>query len=95
MPPDRIKDYIAASDTEDPSLFPGWFSRLCNDLPLFETEDPIACDLIPDPDPHLRPGLKAHDGPLAEAQNSGISFDDLLDIYAACGQDIRPHLMRD
>ncbi|MEC3861685.1 DUF2199 domain-containing protein [Mesobacterium sp. TK19101] len=71
--------------------FDGCFAWLMNDLPGFETEEPIACDLTPGTVAE-RPTLTAHDGPLAKAQHVGISFDDLLDIYAACGQDIRPHL---
>ncbi len=39
-----------------------------------------------------RPQLIIADGPLAQARTEGISFDELLDIYAASGQDIRPHL---
>ena len=30
--------------------------------------------------------------PLKQAQAEGISFDKLLDIYAAAGSDLRPHL---
>ncbi|MCT4553747.1 MAG: DUF2199 domain-containing protein [Pelagimonas sp.] len=93
--PDKIHDYIDASEQNDPSLFQGGFSWLCNELPLFDSAEPIACDMRPDPDPRLRPALFAQDGPLAEAQENGISFDMLLDIYAACGQDIRPHLAQD
>ncbi|WP_146589003.1 DUF2199 domain-containing protein [Puniceibacterium confluentis] len=40
----------------------------------------------------VRPRLEFATGPLAVASAEGISFDDLLDIYAAAGQDIRPHL---
>jgi hypothetical protein len=29
---------------------------------------------------------------LARLQEDGITFDQLLDIYAAAGQDVRPHL---
>lgn len=39
-----------------------------------------------------RPVARATEGPVAAAQSDGISFDDLLDIYAAGGNDIRPHL---
>lgn len=68
---------------------------LANALPLFEADaqTPITlavttADRCPEIKPH--PG-----GALADAQTNGISFDDLLDIYAASGQDIRPHLTRD
>ncbi|MEQ5868576.1 DUF2199 domain-containing protein [Sagittula sp. NFXS13] len=39
-----------------------------------------------------RPVAKALDGPMAETQAEGLSLDDLLDLYAASGNDIRPHL---
>lgn len=89
---ERIQDYIAASEDHDPTRFAAGFSWLCNELPLFASEDPIACDMLPDPDPQTRPRLMAQAGPLAAAQANGISFDQLLDIYAACGTDVRPHL---
>lgn len=93
--PEKIHDYIDASERGDPALFQGGFSYLCNQLPLFDSEEPIHCDMLPNPDPQLRPTLMAHDGPLEQAQREGISFDQLLDIYAACGTDIRPHLTQD
>lgn len=90
--PDCVKAYIAASEANDPRLFPECFSWLANDLPLFESPEPVGCTLWPDDDPRMRPTLKAQDGPLKDAQDTGISFDQLLDIYAACGTDVRPHL---
>lgn len=42
-----------------------------------------------------RPTLFAQDGALKEAQDNGIWIDALLDVYAASGQDIRPHLTQD
>lgn len=39
-----------------------------------------------------RPAFRAASGPLAEAQAEGLSFDALLDLYAALGEDVRPHL---
>jgi hypothetical protein len=67
---------------------------LANALPGFEAEidTPVALSL---PDRDQRPQLRALDGPLAQAQEQGVSFDDLLDIYAASGMDIRPHLTTD
>lgn len=90
-----IQAYIAASETGDAALFAGGQAFLCNDLPLFATEDPIACDMAPPATAAERPVLMARAGPLAQAQSDGISFDQLLDIYAACDQDMRPHLAQD
>ena len=36
--------------------------------------------------------LMAQDGALRDLQELGLTFDQLLDIYAASGSDIRPHL---
>lgn len=88
--------FFAYIDTAtDPSKdFAGGAAWLMNDLPGFETSDVIACDLVSGAGGE-RPSLMAQSGPLAEAQKTGISFDQLLDIYAASGTDIRPHLTAD
>jgi hypothetical protein len=74
----------------DGAEFAGCEAWLMNDLPGFEG-DPIACALTPGPDDQ-RPALTAKDGPLQAAQTNGISFDDLLEIYADFDDDLRPHL---
>jgi len=71
--------------------FAGGAGFLMNNLPGFESDDVTACDLRAGPDGQ-RPQLFARQGPLARAQTDGISFDELLDIYAATGTDVRPHL---
>lgn len=68
---------------------PAW---LMNDLPLFASEDPIGCEMRQGDDGQ-RPRFVITDGPLAQAQAEGISFDQLLDIYAATGTEVRAHLM--
>lgn len=78
---------------KDPQPFEGE-GLLANALPLFEDELGTALRLSC-PDPSQRALVEPLDGPLAEAQAKGISFDQLLDIYAACGTDIRPHLSTD
>lgn len=90
VPEPMFRDYL---DTfvEGPHEFAGGEALLANVLPGFESDSAIPCALVPS-DSDDRPMLVAHDGPLAEAQRDGISFDDLLDIYAAAGRDIRPHL---
>ena len=75
------------------TAFEGCFSWLANILPGTGMEDFLPCDLYPNEDPTRRPLLHAHSGhPLADWQANGISFDQLLDIYAAAGNDIRKHL---
>ncbi len=89
--PANFDRYVAATDSGD--AFDGCFAWLMNRLPGVEMDDWLPCDLIVE-DPAERPRLYVHDGhPLADWQEGGISFDQLLDIYAAAGQDIRPHLM--
>ncbi len=83
---------LAAWEDDDIGRFEGGFGWLANDLPGFETPDHIPCNLRPDPETGILM-LEAQTGPLGEAQRRGISFDRLLDIYAASGNDIRPHLM--
>ncbi len=64
---------------------------LMNDLPLFESDEPTTCELRAGAEGQ-RPQLVVGEGKLSKAQESGITFDQLLDIYAATGNDIRPHL---
>lgn len=64
---------------------------LANDLPALEAETLT----LRFPGADQRPTAIASGGVLASAQAHGISFDQLLDLYAACGDDIRPHLLRD
>ncbi|MGR3803540.1 DUF2199 domain-containing protein [Marinibacterium profundimaris] len=71
--------------------FDGCAALLMNALPGFDTEGDTPCTLLPGPEGE-RPRLMAQEGPLMAAQEDGISFDHLLDIYAASGSDIRPHL---
>lgn len=87
-------DFYAYLDgsTEDGAPVNAIPARVANALPLFP--DPAFGTLKPG-NGLERPRLTIAEGPLAQAQSDGISFDDLLDIYAASGQDIRPHLLRD
>lgn len=90
--PDQFDAYVRAWHDDRPEDFAGCFSWLCNALAGFPGADPIACDLHPAPRGQ-RPNLMTHaPSALHDAQTEGISFDALLDIYAAPGTDIRPHL---
>lgn len=68
--------------------------RLANDLPLFPGSLGAEVELQPGGE-GARPLLVSTDGPLAEAQDDGISFDQLLDLYAATDHDIRAQLSAD
>lgn len=72
--------------------FDGAFTWIANSLPTFETSEFLPAEMVVQPD-GLRPLILPHEGtPLHRAQSEGITFDHLLDIYAASGSDIRPHL---
>jgi hypothetical protein len=79
-------------DTLGEAVFEGAFSWLANSLPCFESTDPLPCNMTPGAEGQ-RPSLWVQEGhPLFEAQQDGISFDTLLDIYEKTGSDLRPHL---
>lgn len=92
--PENFDAYVASESDHGSPNFEGCFAWLVNDLPGFEMEDWLPCNLIPGDDDQ-RPSLEIHDNSheIARLQSDGITFDRLLDIYAAYGQDIRPHLM--
>lgn len=76
---------------EDPD-FEGCFSWMVNFLPWIDNTGAVPCDLIPGGE-GMRPILQAHsEHPLSELQDTGVTFDQLLDIYEAAGQDVRRHL---
>ena len=90
--PANFDRYVAASQGDE--TFEGCFAWLMNLLPGFDFTEPLPCNLVPGAEGE-RPILEVHDGAhdIAVLQEDGITFDQLLDIYAAAGQDIRPHLM--
>lgn len=85
--------YLATFDPNPPAFVPT-DGILANSLPQFEdaSGDVVTLSL---PDPTQRPQVLVETGDLAKAQSEGISFDDLLDIYAGSDMDIRPHLAAD
>lgn len=91
---ENFKIFMNAFDTNNFGDFEGCFSWLSNTIPHVGQEDWVPCSLVVE-DPTKRPVFYAQ--AKAEAvrsfQVNGITFDQLLDIYASVGQDIRPHLM--
>ncbi|SPF80512.1 DUF2199 domain-containing protein [Pseudoprimorskyibacter insulae] len=88
VPPDLFYAYI--DHCVDGAAFTGGTALLANQIPTL-ADEPEAGDLTAGTGAE-RPRLTAQDGDLAEAQTDGLSFDALLDLYAACGNDLRPHL---
>jgi len=93
---ENFEHYIKRWDTAGYSGFPGCFGWLMNTLPIWKSDNPLPCD-VKMGGVGQRPILVVHDGAhaLTEAQAPGITFDQLLDVYAASGQDIRPHISDD
>lgn len=92
--PENFDRYVKHSYDEATGQFEGCFAWLMNTLPGFEFDEWLPCNLIPGAEGE-RPVLEVHDGSheLARLQEDGITFDQLLDIYEAAGQDVRPHLI--
>ncbi|MDA5557893.1 DUF2199 domain-containing protein [Shimia sp. MMG029] len=82
--------YLEDATGETPG-FAGCAAWLMNDIPGFESDTPFEGQLIPG-GADERPTFEANDGPLKQAQAEGISFEALLDLYAATGNDIRADL---
>jgi hypothetical protein len=89
--PSNFDRYVAGASSGE---FEGCFAWMMNSLPGFQMDDWLPCNLEIEAKDE-RPRLYVHDNAheLAQLQETGISFDQLLDIYAAAGQDLRPHLM--
>ncbi|WP_168222966.1 DUF2199 domain-containing protein [Oceanicola sp. D3] len=71
--------------------FDGCEAVLANALPGTAPRQPTPC-MLTTAGPTDRPALFPHAGPLRAAQESGITFDTLLQIYATTGTDLRGHL---
>ncbi|MHA6323475.1 DUF2199 domain-containing protein [Roseivivax sp. CAU 1753] len=87
-PPDfyAVLDRIEAGDGTA-ARFP---ATLANALPpLLETG---AAGVMHAGPAEARPDFRPADGALVAAVTDGLSFDAVLDLYAAIGADIRPHL---
>ncbi|MDG1471701.1 MAG: DUF2199 domain-containing protein [Ascidiaceihabitans sp.] len=95
LKPENYDAYAAIIHTDNNTSLGSFFGWMSNSLPYYDTEAPLACDVVFQ-DGGVRPLIKVHDDthPLGHDQVNGITFDTLLDIYAAAGRDIRPHLER-
>lgn len=84
---------VESFDSRDQSHLGPYFSWLMNRLPGASTQPP-RCQMIPQPGGN-RPVmlLVDEDHPFYAAQQSTITFDEVLDLYAFTGHDLRPHLL--
>lgn len=92
---ESYKNYISDYNGDKVEGFEGCFTWLCNMLPGWSMKEALPCDLVLG-SLGQRPSLWVHDDsghPLFQAQQEGISFDRLLDLYEASGQDVRSHLL--
>ena len=90
--PDVFYAYLETWDNPDAPLPAPAPALLANDLPaLAETGTAVQISF---PSRDARPQIDTATGALATALTNGLDFDALLDLYAACGDDIRPHLMQ-
>ena len=92
---DNFDAYVSAFGTEaEADLEPvfGWMSNL---LPYYDNRAFLKSQ-IQFKGGNARPAVIIGDSSctITQDQQCGISFDTLLDIYAATGNDIRPHLER-
>lgn len=88
---DIYLDAFDAGNSEDLGPWFGWFS---NKLPGYPDTLNLKCQVYPQGDrqrPHIM--LETTDHPLAIEQRLGITFDRLLEIYAASGHDMRAALL--
>jgi len=93
MAPPDFYAYLETWDDPGAPLPAPVTATLANNLPGFDEGTMQITLSFPGAD--QRPVLTATGGALKQAQTGGISFDQLLDLYAACGDDIRPHLTQD
>ncbi len=86
--------YCDAFDSPDRGNLGPWFGWFANRLDGYPDTLSLKCNVHPQSD-RQRPviELEPTDHPLAVEQREGISFDRVLEIYAAHGHDIRPALL--
>jgi hypothetical protein len=91
--PDCLPEVVARFDDGTQGALGPYFSWLGNRLPGTDAS-PVRASMHMQ-DNRQRPILMIEDEahPYFARQREGISFDELLDIYAACGTDLRPHLL--
>jgi len=85
--------YVNSFSRNDQSVLGPWFGWFSNRLPGYPDTLNLKCQVHPR-DGRRRPfiELEPTDNPLTRDQKDGISIDRLIEIYAACGHDLRAAL---
>ncbi len=93
---DNFRLYLEGQKTGDFSDHPSSNGWLMNFLPGWDMNSWLSSTLNFNTQA-TRPTIDVypHHHPVSMAQRNGINFDQLLDLYAAAGHDIRPHLLAD
>lgn len=93
--PENFEQFLQSyNGDETDEKFEGCFAWLCNALKGWDMPELLPC-VLEVGKLAQRPSLWVQtdsDHPLVEAQKDGLDFDQILDLYAAAGDDIRPHL---
>lgn len=89
----NFKLYFESFASETQGALGPWFGWLSNSLPGYPDTFCLKCQVHPQ-DGRMRPLLELEptDHPLAVQQREGITFDEILEFFAAAGHDIRPAL---
>lgn len=90
---DIFYGYLETWDDPSAPLPPSAEASLANELPGLAALGTVVTVGFPNRD--TRPVLTSSVGALHQVMTQGVSFGQLLDLYAAFGDDIRPHLLRD
>jgi hypothetical protein len=91
---DHFAIYVENFVRPDQHRLGPWFGWLSNQFAGYPNTLGLKCHVQPR-DARTRPiiELEPTDHPLARQQREGITFDEILDYYAAAGHDIRPALL--
>ncbi|GGE46223.1 DUF2199 domain-containing protein [Actibacterium pelagium] len=93
---DNFKSYLNSKQSGDFSSFSSANGWMMNYLQGWDMTSwlPATLNFIAEAS---RPVIDVHPHhhPISMAQRNGVNFDQVLDLYAAAGHDIRPHLLED
>lgn len=93
---DNFKLHLESRQSGDFSGFSECNGWLMNYIPGWDQNNWLPASLgFSSEAPRPKLTVFPHHHPLAAAQRNGVDFDRVLDLFAAAGHDIRPHLLAD